>query len=281
MLFENAVCQSANKWVTIQDISPKQLTLWRRQARNCGVDPDMNRLRTLSNRRSEAASENPYFKKQMIPQARKIVNSLISNSTNSFLYLLTDSNGILQDFYGTQEIMKKLDRMNLSIGTSFALADAGVNAISLSMLLKERIYLCGSDHDIHLFHDWACICSPIVLNEEIVGYADFSFYIKVSPQHAMMILGRLVDVMQKQRSAPQEIYTELDELLKSYRLSPREREVARLWCDNRGVLYISTTLGITEGTVRNFIKKIYSKVGVKSKVELCKKLLFTHPTKSE
>lgn len=50
--------------------------------------------------------------------------------------------------------------------------------------------------------------------------------------------------------------------LKQYHLTPRKREVAYFWLMNYSVLRIAHELGITEGSVRNVIKKVYSKTEV-------------------
>lgn len=274
-LFEHATCQSAVRWVTVQEIDSGQIYEWRELARSCGIYPDLTELRTQSSADSLTDEKYAVFH-QMIPIVREIVDSLLSNSTIPFLYFLTDQNGILRDHHGTQETVDRLDGINLKLGTSFALADAGINAISLSMHTQERIYLRGPEHDLQLFHDWACICSPIVVDGEIVGYMDFSFHADESPSHAMMVLAGLVDVVQDRLSTLRG--TGLDGRMDVYKLSSREKEVARSLHDNRSVLYIAENLGIKEGTVRNFIKNIYRKMKVQSRGEFFKKLLIDFPS---
>lgn len=66
---------------------------------------------------------------------------------------------------------------------------------------------------------------------------------------------------------------QLEGNLNGFKLAPREKEVARLWLENRSVLYIASKYNITEGTVRNVIKKVYRKVGVQDKGDFYKKLL--------
>lgn len=272
-LFEHATCQPAIKWVTVEEIDAAQIQEWRQLAKNCGI-PNLSKLRLQSIADLLTDEKHAIFQR-IIPIAREIVDSLISNSTIPFLYFLTDQNGILRDYHGTQETVDRLDEINLKPGASFALEDAGINAISLSMRLQERIYLCGLEHDLHLFHDWACICSPIVMNGETVGYMDFSFHDKESPSHAMMVLARLVDIVQGRLSTSKD--AKLEGRMDAYNLSPREKEVARLLLDNQRVLYIAKTLGITEGTVRNYIKIIYRKLDVQSRGAFFKKLLIDAP----
>ncbi|WP_157794053.1 helix-turn-helix transcriptional regulator [Paenibacillus donghaensis] len=57
-----------------------------------------------------------------------------------------------------------------------------------------------------------------------------------------------------------------------YGLTDREREVAGLWSLQKSALYISNELNISEGTVRNMIKSIYSKMSVSDRWQFAKKL---------
>ena len=56
----------------------------------------------------------------------------------------------------------------------------------------------------------------------------------------------------------------VDKQFQMYKLTPREREVAYAWLSNQSALQISNNMGISEGTVRNMLKKVYAKT--KSKV---------------
>jgi len=273
-LFEHAICQQATKWVAILEMDGRQLSMWRKRAASCGIHANMSRLRISSNGEGLSVDAHALLQ-QIIPMAREIVESLVANSMIPFLYLLTDYNGVLCDYEATQETMDKLDGINVKVGTSFTLEDAGINAISLSMLAGERVYLSGDEHDLRLFHDWACLCSPITIDGMTVGYIDFSFHAKESPNHIMMVLSAIIDFVEQRLSAKSDKHAWLESRLDACHLTPREKEVAMLWNDNRSALYISTVLGITEGTIRNFIKSIYRKMGVQCKGEFLKRLMFT------
>jgi DNA-binding NarL/FixJ family response regulator len=56
------------------------------------------------------------------------------------------------------------------------------------------------------------------------------------------------------------------------RLSPREREIARLLALGKAVLSIATTLALSPNTVRNHIKSIFAKLRVHSQLALLSKL---------
>lgn len=58
------------------------------------------------------------------------------------------------------------------------------------------------------------------------------------------------------------------ELAEAHRLTSREAEVALLLARGRSAGYIAETLGISQHTVRGYIKDAYVKLGVHSKQEL-------------
>ncbi|OMD88641.1 hypothetical protein BSK49_14405 [Paenibacillus odorifer] len=69
---------------------------------------------------------------------------------------------------------------------------------------------------------------------------------------------------------------DLEARFQEYRLTARERErereVAHLWLSEKGALHISGELGISEGTVRNIVKNIYTKLRVNERKQFVKKL---------
>lgn len=63
---------------------------------------------------------------------------------------------------------------------------------------------------------------------------------------------------------------DLEARFQEYRLTAREREVAHLWLSEKGALHISGELGISEGTVRNIVKNIYTKLRVNERKQFVK-----------
>ena len=55
---------------------------------------------------------------------------------------------------------------------------------------------------------------------------------------------------------------------RTYDLSPREAEVARLLYENRSASYICDTLDLAPSTVKTHVRHIYEKTGVHSRSEL-------------
>lgn len=268
-LFDQKV--SASNWLSTNDICPVQQGKWREQARSYGVQSDLSKLREHSDNLQTMKAMNVY--RSLIHEIRNIVEPLIEISSTPMLYLFTDKYGMLLDYFGSSEIMDGLHDINLRAGTSFALTDAGINAISMSMMLEDRVYLKGDEHCLRMFQDWSCICSPIRHGGQIVGYIDFSFSAKESCSHAMILLMRTVSVVEQRMQSRDDRNDRLERYMNDFKLAPREKEVAKLWLENRSVLFIASKFNITEGTVRNVIKKVYRKVGVQDKGDFYRKLL--------
>ncbi len=268
-LFDQKV--STSNWLSIEDLCPVQQKKWREQARSCGVFPDLPKLSAHSETLQTMMGMSVY--RSLINEIRSVVEPLIEISSTPMLYLFTDKNGILLDYFGSTEIMDGLNRIHVRAGTSFALTEAGINAISLSMKLKDRVYLKGEEHCLRIFQGWSCICSPVRYRGQIVGYIDFSFSAQESCSHAMILLMRTVSVVEQRMRSRDDRNDRLECYMNDFKLAPREKEVAKLWLENRSVLFIASKCNITEGTVRNVIKKVYRKVGVQDKGDFYRKLL--------
>lgn len=270
-LFDQKVSASASQWLSIDHICPSKLEDWKKEARSSGVLPDLPKLSAPADNLQKMKATIAY--RSLINEIRNLVEPLIEISSTPMLYLFTDKNGIVLDYFGSSEIMDGLHRINLRAGASFHLTEAGINAISLSMLQKDRVYLRGEKHCLRMFHGWTCICSPVRQNGQIVGYIDFSFSVRESCSHAMILLSRTVAELEQRMQSREARNEQLERYMDDLKLAPREKEVAKLWLENRSVLYIASKFNITEGTVRNVIKKVYRKVGVQDKGDFYRKLL--------
>lgn len=255
-----------SSWITIKDIPKARLEVWKSQLAVTSIHPGLARLHKL-----ESQDIDDHLKyAAIIDKLRMEIEPIVNSSTKPFVYLFADQAGTVIDFICTEEIRHHLEKINLRVGTSMILSEAGINAVSLSMLLEEKVYLHGSDHSLNLFQDWSCLCAPIRIDEQIIGYIDFSFSADEACNHCMLWLSWVVNLLQKN---DENTDSRNERSFKPYNLSPREEEIACLWLENRGVLYISSTLHITEGTIRNVIKKFYRKLGVTDKGDFFKKFL--------
>lgn len=61
---------------------------------------------------------------------------------------------------------------------------------------------------------------------------------------------------------------ELEQRLSRSTLAPRERELAKLVLEGATTKDIATRMGLTEATVRTYVKRVLAKVGVRSRLQL-------------
>ena len=69
---------------------------------------------------------------------------------------------------------------------------------------------------------------------------------------------------------------ECERLREKIKLSPREMQVARGILDDSTEFAIAQDLGISPHTVHTHIKRVYNKLGVKTRVQLTIHILMTH-----
>lgn len=190
-----------------------------------------------------------------------------------YLFIFADSDGTVLDYSGTDSLIRFFERNRIIYGTSLAMKNAGINAVSLSMELQSLSVVIGSEHRNRLFSEIACVCSPIQTKNGIMGYLGLSFHSLHEVTFAIPLIERIAQniqdkVPQKDPAYQKErIYT----LFGEYRLTNREKEIAYGWLENKNVPEIADMYDISPNTVRTYIKKIYAKTNVNHKGEFLKK----------
>jgi DNA-binding CsgD family transcriptional regulator len=101
---------------------------------------------------------------------------------------------------------------------------------------------------------------------------------------AARIMGRGLSYAIRMRSEPRKGgIEEMNEALSRAPLTPRERDVVGLLMSGASTRQIASETHLTVGTVHTYLKRIYPKLGVRSRVELVARmigtdgLLFAHP----
>jgi len=210
---------------------------------------------------------------RLIKIGSKHCEMTIADMFKSVLFIITSVDGIVLAVTGKKEMVTSLDQnYNLGKGSVFTIENTGLNAITLSIELKDWVYLSGAEHDFQLFKKWNCFCSPIRQNGEIIGYLDMSF--AVEDDHLLMaaLFTSTLKSIESELDKPDQQQLIYDQF-QAYRLSPREKEIAYMWLNNCSALRIASELGITEGTVRNVIKKVYRKTEVCDKGQFIRKFI--------
>lgn len=193
----------------------------------------------------------------------------------SLAFFLTNETGtIIELISPNEEMLSEIDKSGLYIGANVSRTVAGLNAVSLSMETKGVTVVSGEEHTLKMFRSWNCVCVPIRINRIIYGYLDASFNYKFDVRFAVPLVVKLaMNVTANwECNSP---FLQRESLLNrfnKYKLSPREKEVAYYWYRKKGAFHISNKLGVTEGTIRNFVKSIYSKMNVGDRDEFIAKL---------
>ncbi|MEK0315006.1 LuxR C-terminal-related transcriptional regulator [Cohnella sp. 56] len=183
------------------------------------------------------------------------------------LFLLTDTEGIAIYIHSRQELREALNQVGLMEGVSFSRERLGINGVSMAMEQQAIVAVREREHELEVFWPFNCLCVPIRDGRKVVGYLDLSFSHRHEIEFAVPILLRIVDKIEGGLSgAPSENgKLRLFELFDQHGLTPREKEAAYGWLCNYSVLRIAEEMKITEGTVRNMIKKVYAKTKINDK----------------
>lgn len=207
--------------------------------------------------------------------AKEEMRALSASIPCTHFFILTDAEGTAIHIEGAEPLLHRLEQYKVVPGCSFALQAAGINGISLAMRKGSSSVVEGGNHSLQIFSDWTCICHPIKVNGEIIGYLDLSMREGIEVSFACVLVERLVnDIENKYKQSNPEIKKEImDKQFQMFKLTPREREVACAWLNNHSVLQIACNMGITEGTVRQMLKRVYSKTRVCDKGQFMRKFL--------
>lgn len=250
-------------WNCLEEIDPYCLGKWNRIFAKSGLKADSDWLFIRSEGRVDHEHE------RVIGLFRELIGQSPYPMSKTHLFILTDETGRALDFIGESGVIGLLGECNVGAGTSFAIQHAGINAISVALELETPVIIQGDQHHLKLFSTWTCMACPIRRGDDIIGYLDLSFASETEISFATLWLEHLVKLMEARLGNKDKEH--FYERLGRYGLSPREKEIAYRWVQNQSTVRMATDLNICEGTVRNYIKKVYEKVGVHSRVALIKK----------
>lgn len=249
----------------LMDLEPAALQRWDKLFYGAGLTPDSPRL---------AVRESPAGRKQLLEKHKAFVKAMRQHvehlqlyTREVMLFLLTDSRGVVLDMICDHETTSLLESSNVGIGTSFAMEHTGLNAVSVCMQTNRPVIVRAAEHHLKMFGGWTCLCAPVCAEGRTVGYLDMSFGAEVDIAFADLLLRQTVRRIEEELKdhCPAQHRLKVYELFAQFNLTPREKEVGYRWLINQTTVQIAAELFITEGTVRNMIKKVYAKVGVNGK----------------
>ncbi|WP_434748812.1 LuxR C-terminal-related transcriptional regulator [Paenibacillus amylolyticus] len=227
------------------------------------VEYTVNPMRELKVHIAHAAlKERLKFNSKVLKLFRSKLDMLEGQFFYPHLFFLVDLEGIVLDIHGVDSLHPDLEPLIVRPGSSMSMESGGINAISIAIKTGENIFLEGDEHQLRFFKNWLCLCSPIKVQGEIVAFLNFSRHTPFVYDSIFALVSSIVASIEYELELELQTHNQIDNLFDTYCFTAREREVANLWLQNKGALYIGEKLGITEGTVRNFVKKIYMKSGV-------------------
>ncbi|MFB5673905.1 LuxR C-terminal-related transcriptional regulator [Paenibacillus terreus] len=212
---------------------------------------------------------------------RKEILHLLQEETRSmndmlsipYLFMIADTDGTIVDYCGTDSLISYFERNNIRNGTSFAMKNAGIHAISLSMEHQAVSVVIGDEHSNKLFAELSSVCTPIRIKNVVIGYLGLCFHYVHQVTFALPLIEHLArNIEDKLPQKDPVLQKELTySLFEQYELTNREKEIAYGWLENKNVPEIADSCGISQSTVRTFIKKIYAKTRVNHKGAFLKK----------
>ncbi|WP_161806045.1 MULTISPECIES: LuxR C-terminal-related transcriptional regulator [Bacillales] len=257
--------------ISFAKLDPVCINKWEKSMKDMKLDPFLSKFsRILCGDQLEQKLKEKYL---VIEYINKELASMLPLMLKNTVFLFTDEDGVVLHITTSARLKKLLNNMNIKRGTLLTMECAGMNAISVAMEVQDHVLICGREHTLNLFSQWTGICSPIRLSNRIVGYLDLAISVNDDISFAVPLLRQLVRHIEEGITASERTCSDQSEKFDEFGISPREKEIASMWLQNKSVLCIAGSLGITEGTVRNVIKKIYRKTGVNDKGQFFRKFL--------
>jgi PAS domain S-box-containing protein len=145
---------------------------WQR-CKEYGIDP----YDGLGKKRNKKLLERIIKKNEdLIEIARPFMNQLAELVKNSnFAVVLTDSQGIIMEFAGDQEITDRALRLNFFPGAYWSEEKVGTNAIGTAIKIDQPLQVIGAEHYCQKHHIWTCSAAPIHnQNGDLIGVLDMS-----------------------------------------------------------------------------------------------------------
>ncbi|WP_309271777.1 LuxR C-terminal-related transcriptional regulator [Paenibacillus sp.] len=260
-------------WILMKDIEKPIYNNLINKARNINIDKSIKKI-------PYAIEKNKLEKKimanhQLIHHVKREIEGIRSYLSDHYVFLLTDAEGIALYVTYNEKMASTLSNLRVMPGASFNLIHAGLNAISVAKEVRSTVVVSGSEHDLDLFKSCICICTPIYMDGDPIGYMNLSVEVGKDISFAIPLLHYIVSAVEEllMKDNPHHEERRVLKLLKLHGLTKREMEIALQWLKNYSVPRISSSLGITEGTVRNMLKKIYLKTNVRNKGEFIRRFM--------
>ena len=197
------------------------------------------------------------------------ISPLSQRLTKSHAFILTTPDSKLLTAMGSEGVIKQFNKAGIGKGVSFEISFAGINAVSICQRIVQTVVVRGYEHTLDFFSEWTCICTPVLVQGQIVGLLDLSFHKMEDVRFAVPLVfqtARDISVTMTRNAGSrnlENIYLKFAQ----FNLTSREKEIAYAWLENHTVQQISDAYSLSEHTVRTVIKNIYAKVAVHNRLD--------------
>lgn len=255
-----------NRWIRLPIIDNRLVEQWKRAFSQRGLDPDVQKLELVTSDELERRLTAHRSMSSIVEEELRILQAFLPKP---LLFILTDAEGIVLDMYGPEDVISRLRNHQFQAGSLMSMSYAGINAISVAMEMEHTAVIQGNEHQLRLFETWSCICSPIRINGQIHGFLDLSLSKNDDVCYVVPLLQQLILKIEERclEEHPEFRKLKVYELFDQYAMSNREKEVGFLWLSNQSIEQIANKLNIAQGTVKNVLKNVYRKTGVREKGE--------------
>lgn len=183
--------------------------------------------------------------------------------SGGYLFLLTDEGGELIAMDNSPGMETLIEESPIRLGLVFSEDNCGVNAISEAMSSRSPVYFKPEQHGNVFFQTWHCFATPLLINNELLGYLDVST-IDEEMKSELIAIAKLVSIhMIDTYRQPMQA----QEAIVAAALTERQLCVLKLISEGLTVKSIALKLEIKESTVNHHKKVIFEKLGVQSSAE--------------
>ncbi len=189
------------------------------------------------------------------------ITNIKQSLTGQFLFLLTDSNGVLIAIDYSDEIEVLVNSVDLQIGMSFAEESCGTNAISMAIEMKDHVYLKPEQHYCEFLKKWYCYATPLFLDNKVIGYLDVSTINETMKKELVAITELLPYRMMHDHK------NMMNKQKEYILLSKQQLQVLTLVAKGHTARAISNKLNITISAVKFHKTNVFRKLGVQSAPE--------------
>jgi len=257
-------------WLTVKDVTDEQLGEW---------------LGTIDPQLAAEAAQLPYrlpgpeLERRLAAHAKwhAVVQDELRAARllllTPHLFIVADADGCALSLVGQECVMRVLAQSNIAPGTSFAKEHAGINAVSLAVETGQLAAVCGEEHTLLMFHDWISVCFPVRVGGEPAGYVGLCADEQESLERFVAFMESLSANVQYKLKKDEHAKRVERHSFDQFHLTEREKQIAGFWLQNWSTMRIAHHLGISEGTVRTMLKKIYAKLKVNDKGQFMRKFL--------